>query len=205
MYRTDIAASVSAIAFAAFVGGCASSQPIVPGPPWPPPPLQTSASETIAPSSSPTIVALPAITAFGGTMLLPAGSGSATLTLSLAPPNGVPAVTSLTPVPPPGPLYVSLTAQNTLSLASLPGFNLDPTPDTGIVNFLNQWNGNSWSNTQIGWDATSPPTVCFSMQGPAVSLQNGASLFMAVSVDEVLPLPTTAPGTSLPPCPQTTP
>ena len=155
-------------------------------------------SITIAPGAGPSAVALPSAGIYGGQILLPSGTGTAQLTFSLQPPSGVPALTELTPQPPIA--YITIEAQTPFTLTALPGLNLTAQNLAVIDFFLNEYGNGSWQNTQYSFDNASASTVCFAIQGAAVSLQPGQSLYLGISGDSVLP--TSPPQSHAPACPQ---
>ena len=161
----------------------------------------TSGSESIAPSNTTTIVLLPNTIGgiYGGDIVLPPGSGIATLTFSLNRPSSVAALTELTPQP--QLAYITITAQSAFTLAAMPGLNLAvPSAYMGIDMWLNYYDGAAWSNKQLGWPSSSVGVMCFAARGGPVSLQPGQSLYFGINGDNVLPTPITT-GTPAP-CPQ---
>lgn len=164
----------------------------------------TSGSESIEPGPTATIAALPNIGGiYGGQIVLPPGSGTATLTFSLNAPSGIPALTEYTPQP--QIAYITITAQSAFTLASDPGLNLGvPTPYEAIVMWLNYYgSAGGWRSQpqQIGWPSTAQfPAMCFAPQGGAISLQKGQSVYLGITGDNVIPTPM-ATGSPAP-CPQ---
>lgn len=155
----------------------ACAQPQGWGGPPPPPPPPADASETLAPAAAAEFVQLPTIASTGGSLMLPPGSGTATLTLSAAPPSGVPS-TAL------GLAYIRITAQDAFTLNALPAFNLAiPAPDQTIAAVLETYAGGSWSVLETGWNATEFPMACFAANGPPVSLTAGASIDLALAFE----------------------
>lgn len=183
--------------------GGTSSPPANPTPAISSGPL-TSASETIAPAATATTAPLPSIGGvYGGQIILPPGSGTATLTFSVNPPSGVPALPELTPSP--QIAYLTIKAQSPFNLASQPGLNLAvPTAYMGTVMWLDYGGSVPWSGgqQQLGWPSTvaGTSTMCFKPQGGAISLAVGQSVYLGITGDNVLPLP---PSSGTPPaCPQ---
>ncbi len=183
--------------------GAGSNAPANPAPRISSGPL-TSASESIAPAATTTTAPLPSIGGlYGGEIVLPPGSGTATLTFSLNSPPGVTALTELTPSP--QIAYISITAQSPFTLAAFPGLNLTvPTAHMGIDVWLNYYGSTSWSGNpqQLGWASTVAGTsaVCFRAQGAPISLQQGQSVYLGINGDNVLPTPVSTGAPS--PCPQ---
>lgn len=164
----------------------------------------SSGSESITPAGTTTTAPLPSIGGiYGGEIVLPPGSGAATLTFSLNTPPGVATLTELTPSP--QVAYISITAQSGFTLAASPGLNLTvPTAYMGIDMWLNYYGSTAWSSNpqQLGWPSTvsGVSAMCFRAQGGAISLQQGQSLYLGINGDNVLPTPIST-GTP-PPCPQ---
>ena len=165
------------------------------------PPL-TSASESISPEASATTAPLPSIGGvYGGQVVLPPGSGTATLTFSLNAPSGVNALTELTPEP--QIAYITITAQSAFTLGALPGLNLTvPAPYTTIDMWLNYYGGGAWSSRELGSPSTTAAVsaMCFATRPGAVSLQQGQSVYFGINGDDVLPTP--IPTGTPRPCPQ---
>lgn len=161
----------------------------------------TSGTERITPSTSTTVLLLPNTIGgiYGGDIVLPPGSGTATLTFSLNRPTSVTALTELTPQP--QLAYITITAQSPFTLAAMPGLNLAVPPSyMGIDMWLNYYDGTAWSSNELGWPSSTVGVMCFAAHGGPVSLQAGQSLYLGITGDNVLPTPIT---TSTPrPCPQ---
>lgn len=162
----------------------------------------TSVTESIAPGPTSTTEPMPSIGGtYGGSILLPAGSGTAMLTFSLETPPGIAALTELTPSP--QVAYITITAQTAFTLASYPGLNLTvPAPYMGIDMWLNYYGNSGWSSSEGGWPSTTAgvSVMCFTSQGSSIVLQQGQSLYLGINGDDVLPTPITT-GTPAP-CPQ---
>lgn len=160
-----------------------------------------SGTESVTASNSTTVVLLPNTIGgiYGGDIVLPPGSGTATLTFSLSHPTSVTALTELTPQP--QVAYLALTAQTTFTLAAMPGLNLAVPPAyMGIDMWLNYYDGTAWSSDELGWPSGSVGVMCFAPRGASVSLQTGQSLFLGINGDNVLPTPIAT--VTPPPCPQ---
>lgn len=163
----------------------------------------TSGSENIAPGPTATIAPLPNIGGiYGGQIVLPPGSGTATLTFSLTAPPGIPALIEYTPSP--QIAYITITADSAFTLASNPGLNLSvPMPYLAIVMWLNYYGGGQWQfqAEQSGWPGSSQfAAMCFKPQGGSISLQQGQSVYLGITGDDVIPTP--IPTGSPAPCPQ---
>lgn len=161
----------------------------------------TSGTESITPFTSTTVALLPNTIGgiYGGDIVLPPGSGTATLTFSLNRPTSVTALTELTPQP--QLAYLTITAQSSFTLAAMPGINLAVPPAyMGIDMLLNYYDGTAWSSNELGWPSSTVGVMCFAAYGGPVSLQPGQSLYLGINGDNVLPTPV-ASGTP-PPCPQ---
>lgn len=165
----------------------------------------TSMTESITPGAASTTAPLPSIGGtYGGSIVLPPGSGNATLTFSFDTPPGIAILTELTPSP--QVAYITITAQSAFTLAAYPGLNLTvPTPYMGIDMWLNYYGSSGWSSNpqQLGWPSTTPgvSAMCFKSQGGSISLQQGQSLYLGLNGDNVLPTPIRT--GSPPSCPQT--
>lgn len=178
-----------------------SNTPAAPAPIISSDPL-TSGTESITPSVSATTAPLPNIDGiYAGQIVLPPGSGTATLTFSLNPPPGITALAEYTSTP--QIAYITLTAQSAFTLAASPGLNLAvPNAYMGIDMWLNYYGSAAWSSRQLGWPSTTSgvSAMCFAAQGGPVSLQSGQSLYLGINGDNVIPTPI-ATGTPAP-CPQ---
>lgn len=152
----------------------------------------------VNPSQNATTVTLPGVAGgYGGRMLLPAGSGSAVLTLSASPPPAVPPLLSTSGTP--ALAYLTFKATSAFALAAAPGLTLTVPASAAVAGTyqLNEY-GNGWSQLpSSAWMIYSATELCVQSQGPAISLQTGGSLTLAITGDFVLPTPMASPS----PCP----
>jgi len=204
MYKPVVA--MFSVVLAALLAGCGGSVGSAGGGPTPmplptpsptqmPSPAATAASVQISAMTKATAEPLPSVAGYSGQVLLPAGSGTATLTYSSAAPNGVPPIVQNSAQPVFG--YITITANSPFSLTGTPGFNLYLTPPLGAGSYyLYQLVNGQWSTVQGGFPAKTGDIACFPIGSSPLTLGNGQSAQFAMNGDTVIPTPENAP-----PCP----
>lgn len=162
----------------------------------------TFSAVPVAASSTASSAQLPYVEGFSGQILVPPGTGTASVIVSLNPAAGVPPLQTAGSIFP--FVYITIRAESALTLSAMPAFNLTlPQNDATGVYYLSMYSGGKWTGTSArGWGSTTQPVACFTSAGAAVKLQPGESLYLGVWTDAVLPTPTPAPLGTMP-CPQT--
>jgi len=142
-------------------------------------PSATPQSVSVQLSSGSQSVALPAMNGYGGSMMMPSGSGTVTVTMSAQPPAGIPPLPSGTAM-----MYMTITAVGaTASIGGMPGvaMMMRSMQMNGQVYMAQHVNG-AWTSAEGPASMSGSTASMDMMSGPAMAstLQAGQSLYFAI-------------------------
>lgn len=147
-------------------GGSSSSGPISTVPSQP-----STNSSTVTLQAQSTSVALPPVQGYSGTITMPSGMGSVTITSGMQPPAGVPVPNGFTPM-----MYVWFTATGgAVSMYQTPGFDMDMMSSSMMGSasyYMAQYLNGTWT-TVDGPAAMSGTSMMMNGSTTPISLQDG--------------------------------
>ncbi len=143
--------------FVAVLTGCGGGGSGAPSSVGTIPTVPTTNGQTVTLQTQGSSVSLPAVGGYTGTIAMPPGSGTVTVTTAMQPPAGIPAPATFAPL-----MYVDFSATaGSVTMSQMPGFAIDMSSMMGSQSYyMAQYQNGAWTT----------------VEGPA--MMNGSSMMM---------------------------
>ncbi|HVA27257.1 MAG TPA: hypothetical protein VNF68_03705 [Candidatus Baltobacteraceae bacterium] len=173
---------VSTATFVVALVSCGGSGAGVPSSPGVPPTEPTTNSQTVTLQAQGSSVPLPAVSSYTGTILMPGGSGTVTITSAMQPPTGIPAPATFAPL-----VYVNFSAPvGAVTMNQMPGFSMDMSGMMGSQSYyMAQYQNGMWTTAE-GPAMMSGSTMMMNGGTMAISIPSGGATCFAYYMGSLL-------------------